>query len=317
VLAIAGALACGSFGAAPADGGTTAADEGGAGSDGGGSEPDALVTPDAPPPALERKCAVGSPFAAPAPVPTGAPLGMESFRFDPVQKVAYVSLCPAAGPKSECELYTATLPVGSGAMKIAASAAAKYDSYPNPSPDGAYMIFASDRNGAPKMFKAAASANGGFVTPVPFALTTTPTATENANEPYLLRNGKVLYFSGAPTGSSDYDMFRSEGGPAFGQGRLLTNVTGKIDVAPVVAEDELEMFFASDRGGSIGGLDLWTATRTAANATYEFNGETVLPLLSHAGVDYPTWLSPDACDLYIIRKPNVSTPGTLYVAHRQ
>jgi hypothetical protein len=317
LVAIGGIVACGSFGeATPADGGAA---EGGTGAPADGAAGgDATVTLDGGGPLPGRKCSVGSPFpTAPVPVVV-AGFGVEAVRFDPSQKVAYVALCPAAGPRSDCDLWLGTAGTTGvvATSRYGISAVGKYDSYPMPSLDGTYLLFASDRSGAPKIH-AASGANGVFdAGAAQLSLPTTPNETADANEPYLLANG-TLYFSATAAGSPDYDLFRSEGKrPAFGSGRLLVNVTTEVDVAPVVAEDELEMFWASDRAKS-GNLDVWTGTRTAASAVYDFSaGEKAVPALSTPEVDYPTWLSPDACDLYLIHKTSVATPGELRVAHR-
>ena len=89
------------------------------------------------------------------------------------------------------------------------------------------------------------------------------------------------------------------------------------EYAPVVSDDELEMFVSSDRE-STGmpakmPLDIFVTSR---NATTEAFGTPVkLPALSTTdGIDWPVWLSPDRCDLYYINK--VNDFATLFVAHR-
>ena len=87
-----------------------------------------------------------------------------------------------------------------------------------------------------------------------------------ANEPYLLRDGKTLYFAAADSSGADWDLFRASGDAARLRHRSATaslvggNVNGgSEEVAPVVTEDEEELFFATDRAG--GSFDVWTATK--------------------------------------------------------
>ncbi|MDB4997009.1 MAG: hypothetical protein JWM74_4441 [Myxococcaceae bacterium] len=323
-----GVLACGSFGeVTTADGAGTASADGGADAVTSDAEPadaDAAGRADAPAPFPARRCKVGAPFVvAPTVVPIGA-LAVEAVRFDPLQKSAYASTCPPAGPKSACDLSFATVtPNGFASLAhYAGSETNKLDSHPMASLDGTFFVFASDRSGAPRIY-GATGVNGTFTaSPALITLMTTPNGTSDANEPYLLANGRTLYFSAAPSGSSDYDLFRAEGPTVgtFGAGRLLTNVTNVSDVAPVVAEDELEMFWASDRPDGAttpkGALDVWTATRKTTNNPWEYPAAAIVPILNTAEVDYPTWLSPDACDLYLIHKATTALPGELRVAHR-
>jgi hypothetical protein len=241
----------------------------------------------------------------------------------PDGRSGWFSLFPTGGNKDQSDMYSGVSGPGEsfgGFVKVPANVEGKYDSYPRITPDGLYLLFSSART-APGIKLHVAKVNGAaFDVAQALPLPTKPSVMVYANEPYLLANGTVMYFSAAGGSGSDFDLFRAEGAaPTFdsGNGRLLTNVTTVEDVAPVVAEDELEMFWASNRGDAQnkGDLDIWTATRTASKPTYQFDSEKIVPALSTTLKDYPTWLSPDACHLYLIQK-NASGNGSLVVADR-
>lgn len=86
------------------------------------------------------------------------------------------------------------------------------------------------------------------------------------------------------------------------------------DAAPVVSDDEREIFFSSDRGSSgTLPLDIFVATRATADVPFET--PVALPGLStKESYDWPVWLSPDRCTLYYINK--LANFATLRVAHR-
>lgn len=313
-------VACGSFGEAPAD--AEAGTQDGTTVDGGGLESSTDASTDEPrraPIEAGPRCPIGAPFKTLSAVPLEGEFSVEAARFTPDQTAAYLSLCPATGDKKSCELYVSLL-TPSGAFgtpqRISVSATNAYDSYPSLAADGRFIVFSSDRSGGPRIYSAEAT-SGGYAAPVVLAV---PSGLAFSNEPYLLANGRTMYFASANANGVDWDLFRAEGVPplyAAGSGRLLTNVTPDEEFAPVVAEDEREMFWASNRADPAkkGDLDIWTAERAANDPTYQFGQEAIVPVLGTAGIDYPTWLSPDACDLYLIQK--TGPRGALVVAHRR
>ena len=269
-----------------------------------------------------RTCASDDVFGAGQPVPIEGIYSVEAARFDPTQSIAYLSLC-AQGDKTKdtCDLYQSTYARTTNQLsfyaKLGINSPTTYDSYGTITPDAQYLVFGSSRQTGVGTFISTAN-NGQFIAVVELSLI----ANESfANEPYLLGDGQTLYLAGGAMGdTTSPHIYRARGGPPmFGGGSdLVAGVNGASrDFAPVVSDDELEIFFSSDRE-STGmpmdmPLDIFVASRDAA--TDSFGTPRKLPAVSTtSGIDWPVWLSPNRCDLYYINK--VNDFATLLVAHR-
>jgi Tol biopolymer transport system component len=270
---------------------------------------------------LERdpeRCSPGRPFAAGTEVPIGGSYSVEAARFTPAQNQAYLSLCPASGDKTKCDLYSS--PFLEGAFTAftklpGVSDATHYDSYPTITADGSFLLFGSQRTSPLRVWVAAAQ-NGSFDQP-----TLTPLVAiagmQHSNEPYLLTDGRTLYLSGQSPQSQADDIYRTSGDPPlFGGDAVLVPgiATTSRELAPVVSDDEREIFFSSDRDSASFALDIYVATRDTADQ--DFATPTPVPALSTDGNDWPIWLSPDACDLYYVNKDPTTSVATMYVTHR-
>jgi hypothetical protein len=81
----------------------------------------------------------------------------------------------------------------------------------------------------------------------------------------------------------------------------------------------LTIYFGSDRGGSAGAADIWFAKRASTMATFQPSqtASTLNASLNSAGLDDPTWISPDDCRLYLASDRD-EVPGmrNIYVATR-
>jgi hypothetical protein len=270
---------------------------------------------------LERdpgRCSPGRPFGAGTEVPIGGSYSVEAARFTPNQNLAYLSLCPANGDKTKCDIYSS--PFLDGAFTAftklpGVSDATHYDSYPTITADGKFMLFGSSRTSPLRVWVAAAQ-NGSFDQPTltPFVAIA---GMQHSNEPYLLGDGRTVYLSGQSPQTQGEDIFRTSGDPPLfgGDAALVPGIqTTGSELAPVVSDDELEIFFASDRGAANFALDIYVTTRESPD--HEFATPTPVPALSTDGIDWPLWLSPDACDLYYINKDTTTNVATMYVTHR-
>jgi hypothetical protein len=273
-----------------------------------------------------KPCAIGTPFARGTPVAIDGTYSVEAARFNPPRSIAYLSLCPGpgqpdAGDKTQCELYSSpflptTSAFGAFAKITGISTANAYDAYPTITPDGRHILFGSERGGGEVQVFVASAVNGSFDAPVIAQLSLVAGA-EFGNEPYILGDGRTIYFSAGNHGDGlGWQLYHAVGDPpTFGNSAMLvTGVnTTNGEFAPVVTDDELEIFFASDRGGAA--LDVYTSTRS--DRSQPFPTPVVVSALSAGGNDWPLWISSDACDLYYINKTS-GTNGiaTLYVAHR-
>lgn len=277
--------------------------------------------PDGGPAGDARICAPGTPFGEGGDVPLEGRYSVEGARFNSTRTNAYLSLCELDPPfaseqelKSRCDLHSSAFSVETGAftdlnLMDGVSAATFYDSYPTITPDAQHIVFGSSRGLGVRLY-VAAKVMGSFDDAVPMVVPLSP-AFEYTNEPYLLGDGQTLYF-GAEAGTQ-WDLYRASGPPPGFGGLDAVPVPGLggsgNEFAPVVREDELEIFFAADRDAPQ--LDIYTSTR--ASRLDAFSPPTRLPQLSTATIDYPLWLSPDGCELYYVNKV---VAATLRVARR-
>ena len=269
------------------------------------------------PPAVDApsQCARGSPFESEELVAIGGSHSVEAVRFNAPRTLALIALAPFGSPPDPnmTDIYIAMVDANhviGGFSKMAGVSSSGYDSYPTFTPDGTSIVLSSHRGGAHDTIWIASEANGGFDNPTFVAANLTGVTATNYNEPYTLAEGNVMYFE------ADSDIYRAEGdGVSATPATSLALDTPNRENTPVVTDDELEIFFASDRDapGAITALEIYAATHDVASD--DFGPATVVAQISTpAQTDYPVWLSPDACDLYYVTKP--AGVGELHVAHR-
>ena len=143
------------------------------------------------------------------------------------------------------------------------------------SPDGHWLFFCSD--GLPESkgnslnvfvtFRSDASDDFGWGQP--FNLGKGVNGDHHNCDPTLFVDPETgvttLYFARFnKPGQGDWDIYVSTLGAdgTFGDAVLLEDLSSPFrDTHPTVRRDGLEVFFSSNRPGSIGGIDLWTSTR--------------------------------------------------------
>ncbi len=132
--------------------------------------------------------------------------------------------------------------------------------------------------------------------------------TTNDTEPSLLPDGNVIYFGSDRGGAGvGYDIYRTarSGGGGFGTPTLVSGTqlnTSFVESSPIVTPDELNVYFLSDRTGTMGTYDIYYASRTSiANA---FSTPVPVAELNTAGLEFPNWISADNCVLYFSRTTN-------------
>lgn len=249
---------------------------------------------------------------------------VEAARFTQDEQIVYLALCDLGGPSSTCDLYRGQRFPSDliGAYSpIASSDPSKYDAYPTVTSDGEYLVFSSRRSAGFRTY--VVKATQGQFTQADIVPLQVASDFSESNEPYLLGDGKTLYFS------ANDDLYRASGdAPEFGgiAGRTALTSLNALgwDAAPVVTNDELELFFSSDRGG--GGLDIYTATRAAAEDGFTglrkaetLSVEDIGPTALDQRLEWPVWISSDRCTLYYITKPGRTdtAPATLLVTSRR
>lgn len=252
----------------------------------------------------------------PGPFPSGVPVrldtseSVEAARFVPDRSTIYLSLCSGTDIDL-CDLYQGTyneeLDEYGVFARLEVSDDTHYDSYPTITPDTDFILFGSNRAGSFQVF-VAGSVDGRFqnASPLPIKNVT------NSNEPYLLADGRTLYLSGDAG-----DLFRSSGTPPmFGTFDPVGEInTADVEAAPVASDDELEIYFASNRQQPAEqfGLDIYTAVRATTESPFE-TPTRIAAISQSTTVDWPLWISPDRCDLYYINKDG--DQATLFVSTR-
>jgi hypothetical protein len=136
------------------------------------------------------------------------------------------------------------------------------------------------------------------------------------SQPWVLPDHSAVYFSSTRGAAGDPDLWVSTGSAgSFGAPTLVTGTslqTTATEGYPVVTQDQLNLYFRSDRPGS-GNLDIWLATRTSV--TVGFGAPVNVSLLNTNVAESPTWISPDNCVLYFMRNIGTVASNTdLYVA---
>jgi hypothetical protein len=168
--------------------------------------------------------------------------------------------------------------------------------------DGPHVdIFASSRADATAPFGEAKPVTALNV----FRENTTPFAAKHAPE---------VWFAAGPNAGA-YAIFRSKlDGDTAGRALQVPELdTIYAEAAPVLSNDGLVVYWSSTRpdGGAKGDHDVWYATRsdTASRFGTARNVESV----NTTELEYPAWLSPDMCRLYLVRGAG---PTQLFVASR-
>ncbi len=133
--------------------------------------------------------------------------------------------------------------------------------------------------------------------------------------PWISADGSTLWFDSQRTGLGDiYRTQRSGDGP-FAEPEPVDELnTPSVEAAPVPSADGLAIWFASNRVGGTGDLDVWTATRSSTDEG--FDAPTNVPEVGSDAIDWPTWVSPDGCRLYLASRRPDGDDYDLWIAER-
>jgi hypothetical protein len=129
-------------------------------------------------------------------------------------------------------------------------------------------------------------------------------------------SGLRLVLHSGRNGGTMLDLFettRSAPDEPWGAPRRIAELaTSGTDATPYLIGGGLVLYFASDRPGSLGELDLYVATRPTLEAPFS-EPEPVSELNTPANLEDP-WLSPD--QRYIVFSDNRSGDNEIYEAWR-
>jgi hypothetical protein len=139
-------------------------------------------------------------------------------------------------------------------------------------------------------------------------------ANEDERDPYLARDGRLLYTRMGPRGAEQPDIHVATGSVTDGYqsaGLARVNSTSWLERNPVLSADGRRIFFSSNRDSEPKWQRIWTAYRD--DPTEVFGDpvpvtELAVPDGAH-DYDAPTWLSVDGCVLYFASNRDSNRSG--------
>jgi Tol biopolymer transport system component len=178
------------------------------------------------------------------------------------------------------------------------------------SADGRTAIVASDRGGNSDLY--VATRDNPLATFGPLSLAAGTNSAGNEEGPRWSADGKTLYFDSTRDGKRH--IYRvGLVGSGFGTPEAVTELnTSDLEASPVLAPDELTIYFLSGRSEPNG--DIYVATRAAKDQA--FGDVKPLEGVNSAAVDAPGWISPDGCTLYLSSTRAGGGSFDIYVARR-
>jgi len=260
-------------------------------------------------------CDPAKPFGTPVLVQGVASMAEDaSMRLSPDEKTAYF-FSARSGSKL---LYTATRAAASATFSnVAVLANVNTSDQYNPvvTSDGLTLFFASYRTtgvGDNDIYQATRTALTADFTDTRL----TPNVNSSASEvqPYVTRDGTTMYFVRTAPATGD-TVFRALGSVTRGFTNPIpvAELDGPTnDADPVLSSDGLTLFWATDRLGGMGDLDIWQASRPDTASAF---GDLVpVSSVNSPAFDSPSDVSVDGCRLYITSIRSGRT--AIYVATR-
>ena len=132
---------------------------------------------------------------------------------------------------------------------------------------------------------------------------------------------EIYIWSERPGGYGDFDLWVSrrvsteeEWGPRENLGPAIN--TAKSEGGASISGDGLTLYFASDRPGGYGSMDIWMTTRAAMNAPWR-PPVNLGPRVNSSSSDVCMWVSPDALELnFQSWRPGGYGDADIYATHR-
>jgi Tol biopolymer transport system component len=171
------------------------------------------------------------------------------------------------------------------------------DWHPSISRDGLEIFLESSKDGTSHVYVATRT--------TALAAFSAPSVADRVNggdafQPFLTADGTELWFTSTrPGGLGQTDIFH-----AIKAGEVLDAPIAEVELSsaawestPMLSADKLTVYFSSDRPGGAGMVDIWRSHRTSVQDG--FPAPKVVPELSSSANEFPGWLSPDNCRIYL------------------
>ena len=281
-----------------------------------GVDVDALAGADAP----SRACDPTRPFGPPTAV-----VGINTNRIDMVGRLSpdeltiYFQSDRDAAPGGTVDLYVATrAPLGTFGTPIPLANVNTSDNDGDVSVSADGLTLYASRS--PAAFDRGdlrvatrSSVVGAFGVPV---LATLSRPTGYDIQPFDA--GDALWFaSDRPGGLGAFDIYRApRTGSALGTPVPVAGISSAAEEwLPMLSFDRLSLYFSSTRpdAAASGMFDIWRSTRP--DVASAFSAPQLVPELNSAFQDFPSWISPDGCRIYLSSERLGS--ADIYVAERQ
>lgn len=256
------------------------------------------------------RCDPSKPFGAPVPVAELNTAANDLFaRLTHDELTVYFERFPSAdagvpGGTGGGDLFVASRPSATASfgqpisLSSLNTAGNQFD--PTPTGDDLTLYFASTRSGGAGVADLWAATRtdtaAAFGSVVNLGTLDTPA---QEHTPYAMADGLTLYFTRE---AASVDLLRatrtSSTSFTVDTSGIFAAINGaSANLAPAVLPDELTIYFASDRSGSKGPLDIWKATRSSKSDA--FGSVVNVSELNTTGTDVPTWISDDGCRMYL------------------
>jgi hypothetical protein len=284
------------------------------------AEPDAAV--DAAPDAVPEvaRCAHDRPFARPVPVAGVAAGAWTGVRLSDDELTLYASGTLASGAQSDLFVARRKRREDAFDMTVATpplmTSSPGDDRFPTVSADGKTLVFDSDLKDGRHLWIASRNSTAAEFAPAGRLQGDASSASADTDA-FLTADGELWFASGrtGSRGSLDlYHMPRVADG--FGKAVQEYELSSRdSDGLPTLSADRMTLYFNSSRDtgdGSPGDYNVWTAHRSTVNDGWP--APTLVKEVSSDRTDWPGWLSPDGCRLYLSSDRDGTL--TLYVAER-
>jgi hypothetical protein len=267
---------------------------------------DATTEPDV----AESACVAGAPFGAPKPIPElNDPVAFDgTLRLLPDELSGYFWSRRDGG---DGDLYFAerTLDTPFSIRLVQGVDTPMSELDPTITSDGAILVFRRSNPGNDLFVATQAGVPDTFSMPTPIAAINTA---DDETQSFMPLDRDELYFQSPRTGGGDVYVSKRNG-TSFSSPAPVAGIASSSDEGdPVVTPDGLTIYFRSDRAATLGGYNIYVATRT--EVTDAFSNVELVPNVNTDADEGPSWISPDDCRLYL--SSDVAGSNDIYVATR-